>query len=279
MTKTALRAALLAASVYGLGAVVARPWMDRWGSTPEERLQPLPGDEFVPDAEQQTHAITIDSPPEAVWRWLVQMGQGRAGFYSHDRLERLVGADIRNVDEIHPEWQHLTVGDLVRTYRPMPRFEPLGWLVAVVEQPRKLVVHEPARAGVINSSWAFVLEPDGASTRLVSRWRFRRRGAAHTAFKWLVFDPAHFIMGTGVLRGIKARAERRGAASRPSWPTQKAANDRFSATGRSAIEIPTRKTCRFAGYFPEGLDSEKSRRAANVSAANSGFRLGVWWIC
>jgi len=27
------------------------------------------------------------------------MGQGRGGFYSHDRLERLVGADIRNAKE------------------------------------------------------------------------------------------------------------------------------------------------------------------------------------
>jgi hypothetical protein len=49
-----------------------------------------------------------------VWPWLVQMGQGRAGFYSQDGLERLVGGDIRNVDEIGPEWQQLTVGDLVR---------------------------------------------------------------------------------------------------------------------------------------------------------------------
>jgi hypothetical protein len=54
-----------------------------------------------------------------------------------------------------------------------------------------------------------VLERDGERTRLLSRWRFRRRGAAHTAFKWLAFDPAHFIMETGVLHGLKTRAERR----------------------------------------------------------------------
>jgi hypothetical protein len=187
--------------------------MDRWGSTAEERALPLAGDELVPDAEQQTHAITIDVPPEAVWPWLVQMGQGRAGFYSHDRLERLVGADIRNADEIRPEWQQLAVGDLVRTYRPIPRFEPLGWIVASIEPPRLLVVNEPERAGIINSSWAFALQPDGGRrTRLLSRWRFRRRGALHTAFKWLVFDPAHFIMETGVLHGLKTRAERQAPA-------------------------------------------------------------------
>jgi hypothetical protein len=204
----ALRGGFAALTIaYGATAVVARPWMERWGSTNEERARPLPGDDLVSDAEQQTHAITIDATAQEVWPWLVQMGQGRAGFYSHDRLERLVGADIRNADEIHPEWQALAPGDLVRTYRPLPRFEPLGWFVVTVEPPQALVLHEPVRAGVINSSWALVLEPDRERTRLLSRWRFRRRGAVHTAFKWLVFDPAHFIMETGVLRGLHARCE------------------------------------------------------------------------
>jgi hypothetical protein len=152
MRKVLLRGVLFAGAAYGLGAVAGRPWMDAWGSTAGERARRLAGDELVPDAEQQTHAITIEAAPEAVWPWLVQMGQGRAGFYSHDRLERLVGAAIRNAEEIHPEWQHLAVGDLVRTYRPMPRFEPLGWVVGAIEPARLLVVHEPQRAGVINSS-------------------------------------------------------------------------------------------------------------------------------
>jgi hypothetical protein len=39
----------------------------RWGSTPYERALPLAGDELVPDAAQQTHAITVDASPEAVW--------------------------------------------------------------------------------------------------------------------------------------------------------------------------------------------------------------------
>jgi hypothetical protein len=194
-------------SAYAVGAVAARPWMDSWGSKADERARPLPGDDLVPDAEQQTHAITIDASTAAVWPWLLQMGQGRGGFYSHDRLERLVGADIRNADEIHPEWQDLAVGELMRTYRPVPRFEPLGWIVSAIEPERVLVVREPQRGDVINSSWSFVLEDDAGRTRLLSRWRFRRRGVAHVVFKWLVFDPAHFVMETGVLRGLKGRAE------------------------------------------------------------------------
>jgi hypothetical protein len=203
--------AIAVGSAYGFVAVAARPWFDGWGSTAAERSRPFPGDDLVSNAEQQTHAITIDAPREAVWPWLVQMGQGRAGFYSHDCLERMVGADIRNADEIHPEWQHLAVGELVRTYRPIPRFEPLGWVVAMAEPESALVVHEPARAGVINSSWALALESVGERTRLLSRWRFRRRTVGHEFFKRLVFDPAHFIMETGVLRGLKRRVEHAGA--------------------------------------------------------------------
>jgi hypothetical protein len=101
----------------------------------------------------------------------------------------------------------------MRTYRPLPRFEPLGWFVAVVDAKRALVVHEPKRNGVINSSWALTLvELPDARTRLLSRWRFRRGG--HALFKRLVFDPAHFVMKTGVLHGLKPRAER--AAARAS---------------------------------------------------------------
>jgi hypothetical protein len=35
----------------------------------------------------------------------------------------------------------------------------------------------------------------------------------HAAFKWLVFDPAHFVMETGFLRGLKRRVERSGRVS------------------------------------------------------------------
>ncbi len=82
------------------------------------------------------------------------MDQSRAGFYSHDRLERLAGAAIRNADKIDSEWQTLAVSDLMRTYRPLPRFEPLGWFVAVVESRRELVVHEPQRNGAVGGRCA-----------------------------------------------------------------------------------------------------------------------------
>ena len=44
---------------------------------------PMPGDDLVrPAMVQATHAVTIGAPPQQVWPWLVQTGQGRAGLHS-----------------------------------------------------------------------------------------------------------------------------------------------------------------------------------------------------
>ncbi|MEK8226829.1 hypothetical protein NKG05_13190 [Oerskovia sp. M15] len=77
----------------------------------------LPGDELVPAADVvATRAITIAAPPREVWRWVLQLGQGRGGFYSYEWLENLVGCEIRNADRIEPQWQRLAVGDEVRLH-------------------------------------------------------------------------------------------------------------------------------------------------------------------
>jgi hypothetical protein len=50
----------------------------------------MPGDGLLPSARFVcTRAVTIDGPPAAVWPWLVQVGYGRAGWYSNDLLDDL----------------------------------------------------------------------------------------------------------------------------------------------------------------------------------------------
>ena len=78
-----------------------RPWHLRWGTTDEEVDMTLPGDDILRTPESQvTHAITIDAPAETVWPWLVQIGQGRAGFYSYElaRKPRRRGYSQRRPD-------------------------------------------------------------------------------------------------------------------------------------------------------------------------------------
>ena len=75
-----------------LSAAISLPWHRSWGVTDVERAAALPGDRSprTPQLEIM-HGVSIDAPPEAVWPWLVQIGQDRAGFYSYDWLERCFG--------------------------------------------------------------------------------------------------------------------------------------------------------------------------------------------
>lgn len=77
-----------------LGAPLVRRWHRRWGATDAEVAAAMPGDDLVPGCHYVcTRAITIGAPPEAVWPWLIQVGFGKAGFYSNDLLDN-VGAPI-----------------------------------------------------------------------------------------------------------------------------------------------------------------------------------------
>jgi proline iminopeptidase len=90
-------------------ALLIRPRLLRWGATDEEVSRPYPGAELVPGGSRgATNAITIDAPPARVWPWLVQIGYGRGGWYSWDRLDNFGRA---SADRIHPEWQQIAVGD------------------------------------------------------------------------------------------------------------------------------------------------------------------------
>src|SRR5690349_8001434 len=90
--------------IYVAVVLALRPWNLQWGTTSAERAMALPGDEFVPGANYRIdHALTIDAPPDAVWPWVIQIGQDRAGFYSYSKLENAVGAQITNANTIVPE--------------------------------------------------------------------------------------------------------------------------------------------------------------------------------
>jgi hypothetical protein len=197
-----------------------RPWYLRWGATDEEVEQPMPGDEEVAQANyQSTRAITIEARPAQVWSWLVQIGYGRAGFYSYARIERALGLhELSNAEQILPEFQHLSVGDII----PL---EPggSGWRVASLEPNRLLVlalgesdgglmgdvVMKPAHGA---STWVYMLhELDNTHTRLIVRWRARLKLSLKLSpfvmFTILIIEPGVFMMERKMLLGIKQRAE------------------------------------------------------------------------
>lgn len=112
LTRGLLTMGALAPWVY---ALAVRPWLVRRGASDDEVRRPLPGDDVVPEpAAPSTCAVTIHAPAAEVWKWLVQIGQGRAGFYSYDWLENLAGIDSHSADRIEPAWQSLAEGDFAR---------------------------------------------------------------------------------------------------------------------------------------------------------------------
>src|SRR5690606_9492474 len=87
---------------------------NRHGATDAELERPLPGDHLVAEPKLgYTRAITIGAPVDDVWPWLVQIGQGRGGFYSYDTLENLVCCGIHSADRVLPEYQRLAVGNII----------------------------------------------------------------------------------------------------------------------------------------------------------------------
>jgi hypothetical protein len=86
-----------------------------YGSTPGERAAFLPGDAIIPSPKVQTdHAITIDAPPSGVWPWIVQMGWGRAGWYTARWVDRLLfPANGPSADAVVPELQDVHVGTFI----------------------------------------------------------------------------------------------------------------------------------------------------------------------
>lgn len=194
------KAALLAAvgiSVAAYGYLrVLRPRVLRWGATIEDLARTMPGDEVVASPHfNATRAITINATPEDIWPWLMQMGFGRAGWYSYDLLDNLGRASARS---IIPQFQSVRVGDRI----PMSRWT---YLTVLGFEPNQWLLWQDQGGG----TWAWGLYPlDGQRTRLVSRMRGRYRWTLPLIIPVLMLmelgDP---IMVPKELKGIKERSE------------------------------------------------------------------------
>lgn len=231
--------AMAGAAGFATGLLLlARSEQQSWGVVAADVRRDLPGDDLVPVPDVvETRTLRIDAPPEAVWPWLVQMGWGRGGWYSYDRMDM----DRPSADEILDEFQELAEGDLVPTH-------PEGGFVArVVDPGRALALYldseqlqaqaEAAQealadgegaaddtppglqaAGVMGDlampefrgSWAFVLEPaPGDGTWLIERFRvWTGQDGPAQQLGMPLFGLGVFLMTRKHMLGVKERAER-----------------------------------------------------------------------
>ncbi len=209
----------------GTYALLVRPRLLRWGATDAEVHRPYPGAELIPGGTRAaTMAVTIVAPPARVWPWLVQMGYGRAGWYSWDHLDNWGQA---SADRLHPEWQTLAVGDRL----PAMPGAKAWWEVAALEQEQFLGLRasyalprfhpfDPREARprfYTDSLWGFLLEErPGGRTRLVvgGYWALRPRWLQPIS-SVIFYEAEHWIMQTRQFARLKRLAEREATPSVP----------------------------------------------------------------
>ncbi len=220
--------------------VKLRQEQQTWGVTRSDTNRPLAGDDLIADPGiVDTRSLVIDAPPAAVWPWLAQLGFGRGGWYSYDRMD-MAGS---SADRVLPQFQDLAPGDIVPTHPGG------GFLAKVVEPQQSLVLyldHELVRsqaeaaeakrgaaaraasdehlpgglqfAGAMGgltmpefrATWAFVLEPQagGTRTRLVERFRVWTADAGVPARLGMpMMGLGVFAMTRKHMLGLKERAE------------------------------------------------------------------------
>lgn len=241
-------------AVTALAASYHYVWRNRlvnWGATAAEATAELPGDELGPRRAGPggrpagaprgagpggrparasrsdlvtTRAVAISAPPSCVWPWLAQMGSGRAGRYSYDWIENLLGLDMHSAEVVLPQFQHIVPGDefpiggrhgVMRVELAEPE-QNLAlelcdgrWISSFVllPQPGAAAASGPGRSlpGPAASS---AVRP--SSTRLVNRNRITlpHLSPACRRICALLLEPCGFFFERKMLLGIKERAER-----------------------------------------------------------------------
>ncbi len=208
-------AALEGASLI-VGNMVATPFIGRrrlrWGTEGTEASDALPGDEFVPTPKwSYTLGVAIAAPPEAVWPWVSQIGQGRGGFYTYQTLENMAGCRITNTTEILPDHQHPAVGEDIHLHPTASKMR-----LAIVEPPHALVLlGSLADMGLADgwgvSTWQFIVNPDAErGSRFLTRGRYDYNldWKSRLAFGRFPIEPLSFVMSRKMMLEIKRLAER-----------------------------------------------------------------------
>jgi hypothetical protein len=177
--------------------IFVRPQHNNWGATAAEMNIELPIKEFISSNRiVSTRAINIHAAKEKIWPWIAQTGQNRGGFNSYYWLENLFAAKMVNAETIHLEWQNPIVGDTVYYGKNE------GYAIVSFVKP-----NEYYSLG----GWTFYLQKiDTANTRLIVRYPSMeiKQSNFATAYYYVLFEPLHFIMESGMMMGIKEKAER-----------------------------------------------------------------------
>jgi len=191
---------------------ISRRWLANWGSTSSEQSAEWPGDRFVTGPEViNTRAVSVGASPVTVWPWIAQFGLGKAGFYSYELLERVVGIPVRNIESVLPQFQQLEVGEEILLHPNAP-----GIPVAEV-QPGRFVcfgvspeLEDRFERLEPNRTWSMYLTPGGeGSTRLVLRSCIEplREATLVRRLGRSIEEAIDFLMEQRMLRSVRRLSE------------------------------------------------------------------------
>lgn len=177
--------------------LVFRHWQLRWGATREEYSASLPGDELVTSPDfNATRAITIEATPGEIFPWIVQIGSGRAGWYSIDRIDN---AGIPSATQILSEFQQIEPGLFI----PFTPDQKHGMWVREF-QPVRYILWEDKKG---QASWLWFLNPlPTGETRLITRLRTRYDWKSLWILYYLIYDAGDIVMMAKCMKGIRRRA-------------------------------------------------------------------------
>ncbi|MBI5590221.1 MAG: hypothetical protein HY881_07040 [Deltaproteobacteria bacterium] len=175
------------------------PLILTWGASENEINMPLVGDDLAPYT-RSTRAISINAPVSEVWKWLIQLGADRGGFFSYAFIEKVLGYDTRDADSIVPKFQEMKVGRIVPG--------SLDDSKSIMKYNFPVVYVEPGNSFVLKGWGAFVLmKLNTEQTRLIVRTHGRELPSLKSKIGDFFETPLHYIMERRMLMGIKARSE------------------------------------------------------------------------
>ncbi|CAM3543866.1 hypothetical protein VA7868_02624 [Vibrio aerogenes CECT 7868] len=182
--------------VYSL---LVKPYIRHWGATDFEYNMDLAGDGdnmFI----ASTRAIEIDASKPEVWRWLMQLGADRAGFFSYDFIEEALGYNTKHTDMNTPQFKDLTTNDIVRG--------TINEDKAAIPYNFKVLLVEPEETFVLENWGSFLLRSvDDDTTRVVIRTQELASGELFTKFKHQLAIAFHYLMERRMLLGLKIKVE------------------------------------------------------------------------
>ncbi len=175
-----------------------RPRQVTWGATKEETQRVLPGDDLVQKPHfVATRAVTINAPPSEVWKWIIQIGSARAGWYSIDWIDN---ARMPSSKEIRPEFQKIEKDYFI----PFTPDQKNGMWVKDYKE-HELILWWDKKG---NGTWGWYLRPiEEGKTRLITRLRTKYDFSFPWIIYYTIYDVGDIVMMRKCLLGIKVRAE------------------------------------------------------------------------